>query len=253
MFQNIENLKITNIKSGTSAHRNSYVESRKNNALILRTEGKTHHIFKNETFYMQKGDIIFLPRGANYHFKTVSEEASRYLAVTFEGKVSPAVPFVRFFEDFPVAEEYKSLPDLWEYGGAAEHYKCYSLFYALLAYLETLENQTYAEKRNYQVILPAVTYLKKHLYDRELKIELLPRLCGVSGTYFRKIFQTHYGMSPQKYMQEKRLSHAKAVMDTGLYDSIAQIAQSVGFNDPLYFSRVFRKKYGVSPMQYVKQ
>lgn len=253
MFQNIENLKITNIKVGASAQRSSYTPSRKSNAFILRTEGATRHTFKEVTFEMKKGDLIFLPKGATYAFETTSEEASRYLAVTFEGEVTPSAPFVCPFEDFPEAEEYKnSLADLWKYGGDAEHFKCYALFYSLLAYLKKLENQTYGEKRSYSIILPAMAYLKKHLYDGDLTIELLPRLCGVSGTYFRKIFQSHYGISPQKFVQAKRLSHAKAVMDTGLYDSIADIAASVGYNDPLYFSRAFKKKYGMSPMQYVK-
>ena len=253
MFQNIENLKITNIKAGTSAHRTNFVESRKNNAFILRTHGETRHTFEGISLHMKKGDIIFLPKGASYTFETTSAEPSRYVAITFDGDISPAQPFVSPFEEFPDAEEYKnSLVDLWKYGGSTEHFKCYALFYSLLAYLKNVEEQTYAEKQSYKIILPAVEHLKKHLYDCDLKIENLPRLCGVSGTYFRKIFQSHFGQSPQKYVQTKRLAHAKAVMDTGLYDSITAISQSVRFNDPLYFSRAFRKKYGISPSQYVK-
>ena len=90
------------------------------------------------------------------------------------------------------------------------------------------------------------------IYDCDLKAEILPQLCGISGTYFRKIFQANYSVTPQKYILSKRLAHAKNIIDNGDYDTISEIAASVGYSDPLYFSRAFKKKYGISPSQYSK-
>lgn len=54
-------------------------------------------------------------------------------------------------------------------------------------------------------------------------------------------------MNPQDYITAKRLFHAKSILDSGDFDSIREIALSVGYSDPLYFSKVFKKRYGVSP------
>ena len=100
------------------------------------------------------------------------------------------------------------------------------------------------------MITPAVDYIKKHIYDADLKTDNLHQLCGISGTYFRKIFLANFGTNPQSYILKRRLSHAKALLDSGDFTTISELAASVGYTDPLYFSRVFKKKYGESPSKY---
>ena len=90
-------------------------------------------------------------------------------------------------------------------------------------------------------------YLKLHLYDSELKIDRLHRLCGISDTYFRKIFASQFRMSPQEYVLTKRISQAKSIIENGDFDTIRGVAEAVGYTDPLYFSKTFKKMQGVSP------
>jgi AraC-like DNA-binding protein len=125
-----------------------------------------------------------------------------------------------------------------------------SLFYSLLAYLVGQEKEERGNRHG-DVIAPAVEYLKKHIYDPTLKIEKLHRLCGVSDTYFRKLFILKYGISPKNYVASKRLDHAKAMITSGDYNSVGEVALAVGFNDPLYFSKAFKRKYGISPTEAV--
>ncbi len=252
MFKNIENLKIISVNKGT-AKRTSVTVNRKNNSFILRTSGHVRYAFADYFIESHPGEIVFLPKGASYEFTSLSETPCEYVSIQFEADLTDAVPALYPFESFQEADVFKNtLPDLWKFGSGAEHYKCYSVFYSLLAYIENLKNLTYADKKHFSIIAPAVSYLKKHLYDCDLKIETLPQLCGVSGTYFRKLFRTRYAASPQSYILGKRLSHAKTIIDSGDFDTISEIAASVGYTDPLYFSRAFKKKYGVSPTQYVK-
>ena len=44
-----------------------------------------------------------------------------------------------------------------------------------------------------------------------------------------------------------RMYHAKQMIDSGDFNTIKEVAQTVGYNDPLYFSKVFKKIYGLSP------
>ena len=253
MIENIENLKILNITSGTTKNRHAFVPYRKNHTFALRKSGYVRYLFEGFHIDLNPGDIIFLPQGAKYEFNVLTEDPCEYVIISFEGDIPSTSPFSFSFEGFQNTEEFiNDLPSLWSFGGKAEKYKCYAVFYNFLSYLEGLRTQAYIDKSKFNIISPAVSYLKNHIYDCELSIETLHKLCGISGTYFRYIFESHYGISPQKYICSKRLSHAKTIIDSGDYNSICEIAEAVGYSDPLYFSRAFKKKYGVSPKQYAK-
>lgn len=252
MIKNIENLKIENIYKGTSK-RFGTVASRTYNSFVFRVSGSVRYTFSEKSIEATQGEILFLPKGCSYNYICVPDTPCEYIIINFEADFENAVPFSASLDSFQDADEFtNNLPDLWRFGGQAEHYRCYSVIYSLLAYLENLENLTYIDKKKADIISPAISYLKKHLYDCELRIETLVSLCGISDTYFQQIFKSNYGTTPQKYILAKRLSHAKAVIDSGDFDTISQVASSVGYSDPLYFSRAFKKKYGMSPAQYVK-
>ena len=252
MLKNIENLKIESIHKGT-AKKHGEIVCRKDNSFILRTTGCMRYIFSDRFIDIHPGNIILLPKGSSYIYTAVTDTPCEYISVKFEADFSEATPSYYPFEGFHEADEFiNNLTDLWKFGGQSEHYRCYSVFYNLLAYIENLEKMSYIDKKKSAIIFPAVSYLKKHIYDCDLKAEILPQLCGISGTYFRKIFQANYSVTPQKYILSKRLAHAKNIIDNGDYDTISEIAASVGYSDPLYFSRAFKKKYGISPSQYSK-
>ena len=54
-------------------------------------------------------------------------------------------------------------------------------------------------------------------------------------------------MSPKEYVLSKRISHAKSIIESGDFDTVKKVAAMVGYNDPLYFSKAFKKIYGFSP------
>ncbi|MBR5156485.1 MAG: AraC family transcriptional regulator [Clostridia bacterium] len=253
MFKNIENFKIEDIHAGT-AKKSSSVLCRNRSSLVLRTSGAVRYTFSDQILEIYPGDIIFMPRGCCYDFVTLTDAPCNYVSVRIESDASETTPFVYSIKDFPEYTEFENkLSDMWKFGGPAERYRCYSIIYNLLAYMKNQEKIAYTDKKKSHLISPAVSYLKKHIYDCDLKIDTLIQLCGISGTYFQKIFQANYSISPQKYILNKRLSHAKAIMDSGDFDTISEIATSVGYTDPLYFSRAFKKKYGFSPTHYIKQ
>jgi AraC-like DNA-binding protein len=55
--------------------------------------------------------------------------------------------------------------------------------------------------------------------------------------------------SPGEFIQKLRLKHSRVLLNKGV-DNIAQIAYQVGFSDPSYYARCFRKLYGMSPSKY---
>lgn len=73
--------------------------------------------------------------------------------------------------------------------------------------------------------------------------------------YLRKLFKKETGMSPLEYMTSLRMKSAERLLTTIWTNgyTIAEIAQMCGFEDALYFSRVFKKYYGCSPSKYTKK
>lgn len=74
----------------------------------------------------------------------------------------------------------------------------------------------------------------------------LARRAGLSPSHLAAAFKRAYGMAPLAYLQELRLTEARRLLQSG-DASVAVIAAQVGFTDPFWFSRVFRRRWGASP------
>ncbi len=70
--------------------------------------------------------------------------------------------------------------------------------------------------------------------------------------YLRKLFKKEMGLTPLEYMTRMRMKKAESLLlSMGAQDySVAEVAGLCGYEDPLYFSRVFKKTFGVSPSAY---
>ncbi len=247
MFENIENLSLLSPYQGISKA-NSKIQTRKNHIFVFRTSGAVAYTFSNKTIVQNEGELLFIPQGISYELSTISEEESSYTSISFYADLKDPNPTLYTLEGFPDAEYIcNHFANLWKFGNQSEKYKCISLFYSLLSYISNIESLHYLDSKKFEKIEPAVTYLKAHIYDCSLKADNLHVLCGISDTYFRKIFFSKFGISPRKYIVSKRISHAKSIIDSGNFSSINEVASAVGYNDPLYFSRAFKSKYGTSP------
>ena len=87
-----------------------------------------------------------------------------------------------------------------------------------------------------------------HLYSN-LTVEELAKLASMSVATFKRAFKKEFNSSPIHYINTKKLKQAKELLSLP-HLTISDIAYQVGFNDPLYFSRFFKQKEGVSPSDF---
>ena len=73
----------------------------------------------------------------------------------------------------------------------------------------------------------------------------------MSTSWFNRSFRSEAGTSPMQYILEIRIRNAQILLETTDY-SIADIAGVIGYDNPMYFSRLFRKAKGMSPAKYRK-
>ena len=88
--------------------------------------------------------------------------------------------------------------------------------------------------------------------DKEISVSSIAKLYNISASHFIRSFKKIYGITPNEYRQNYRVSKAINLLKmTNL--SVQDIAYQCGFADPFYFSRIFNKRVGISPSEYRKQ
>ena len=94
----------------------------------------------------------------------------------------------------------------------------------------------------------AVAHVAKH-YLRPIPESEVARLCEMSPSRFCHQFKAAFGVTFVEYLANYRMDQAKRLLSNPAMP-VADVAVAVGFNDPSYFTRVFRKQEGVSPSEY---
>ncbi len=243
----MENLKIESVICAPASLCRRY-ENRQSHALVLRPDGGSRYDFDGIHMTLGAGDMLFIPKGTSYTVRRVGQQPQEYCLINFNADIPRGKPTV-----FPISEQISTdsicarLRQLRVITTQTERYRLMALFFELIACACQSHGREASTDARMRLLAPAMTVLQKSVFDPELRISQLPGLCGMSDTYFRALFVDCYGVTPKKYILGRRLAHAKALLDNGEYDSITQAARLSGFEDPLYFSKVFKNHYGYPP------
>ncbi|WP_124727251.1 helix-turn-helix domain-containing protein [Staphylospora marina] len=100
------------------------------------------------------------------------------------------------------------------------------------------------------VIRKAILYLKKHLREK-ISLEQLAQSCCLSAWHLSHRFKRETGIPPMEFLNRLRLEKAAHFLEH-TDCTIREIAGLVGFEDPNYFSRTFKKMSGITPSEYRK-
>lgn len=96
----------------------------------------------------------------------------------------------------------------------------------------------------------AVTYFNEN-YNRDINIEEYATSKGMSVSWFIRSFKKFTGSTPMQFIVALRVNNAQVLLETTNY-SINEISKIVGYDNQLYFSRLFHKLKGFSPREYRK-
>ncbi len=223
------------------------MDKRRSHGFIIKLRGTTEYCTADRKWLLNAGEILFVEKGSSYSIREVDPGYSYVVnfesAATFPRSIFK-LPFPQGFDISPLAEK---MYRCWQKEDA---YGALAALYGLLA--KTAFQNNYSSAREKQLLEPVTAYLAEHLTDPELSLEALPELAGVSDAYLRRIFKKQYGTGPAGYVTRKRIALARQLLLEGEKHSVATVATMVGYRDPLYFSRCFKKLMGLSPTEYCK-
>ena len=120
-----------------------------------------------------------------------------------------------------------------------------SLYYLILKGVSQ-----HSKKNVSQVVMTAVVFISTH-YHEDLTVDQISAYVSKSKNYFSYLFKKEMEVSFTEYLNKYRVEQACILLETTL-DLTGEIGQKVGYKDERYFSSVFKKIVGISPLQYRK-
>ena len=246
MLTDIKNVKINRIVRNTLTK--PYTYSRLDNILIIRISPKERYEIGDERFVALRGEAIFIPSGFRYTTSPIGETENEYANINFDADGCPDRVMRFKIDDLQTALSlHADMQRRNVFGGEKNRFVLLSHFYKILSLLSPIDKGDYLDQRKLSIIRPAIEHLEEYIFSPELRLESLHGMCGISAVYFRHLFARHTGMSPKEYVSVKRLEKAREMIWESNSVAIKDVALAVGFTDPLYFSRIYKKHYSLPP------
>lgn len=207
---------------------------------------KLYRYKSGETYITKQNTVNYMPRGSSYVVDSI--EPGECYAINFE--LSSDVSFHPFTVTIknaaPIIEQFRNAAKLWSRKGDSYGLGCKAALCTILYMLQNDFSRDYIDSDGLNTIRPAVDAIHKGYCDPDLSVTELARLCGITPEYFRKLFARAHGSSPLRYINRLRFERARELIESGMY-SVTEAALSSGFSDMSYFSRAFKREFGIPP------
>ena len=217
--------------------------------LVLRLGGRVRYAVKGHApIDTLPGTLLYLPEGCDYD--VIACEEGDCMCVNFH--IAPAAPVAPFMiAPRRISEWERRFADmtrLWTCRPAAYAAHLNARLYEALAGIDEALSARYLPERYVSVLRGCVSQLENDL-ARAWSVAHMAEACGMSETYFRRLFREVYGVPPRQYLIEARLRRARALLEN-TDAPVGDVGESAGFESPYHFSRAFRAREGVSPSEY---
>lgn len=230
--------------------------------LFFVTGGKGSFLLQNLVYPVGQGDLIIINTGLE-HLETSDKvfpleyivlgveglevlspppDATGWAAVSLQGQGVGLTPYLHTI----VREMEQKEPGF--------QFVCQGLLEVVLTLLIRHSNLTFTlaerDKKSSRECIMVRRYIDTH-FKENLSLDQLAAMAHVNKYYLVHTFTREYGTSPISYLISRRIQESRQLLESTDY-SLSQISHLLGFSSPSYFSQVFRKQIGSSPLEYRK-
>jgi AraC-like DNA-binding protein len=166
-----------------------------------------------------------------------------------QGIISPKDPVHRPGYHSQLVEGFESILDLARVQAPLHQFRIGARILSILAETLSLERMSAQQSRAKEIVEAAKAFLESRI---QLAFDL-NGLCdqlSLSPAFLTNVFKDYTGMTPYQFCLHAKINRAKVILSGGEC-SVKEIAWKVGFEDQFYFSRLFKKKTGYSPTQWM--
>ena len=229
------------------------------NLLLYCVEGIGRLRCHGQSCKVGAGDLVLLPRGVAHSYAADKRTPWTIYWVHFLGRSAAAfLDYLGYRETRPVVHTgvspalvagFNQLAAVRESGyGSAAFINAANLLRQLLTQLALESGQQQASQTSALDLALVQGYMQDNL-DRNLELEELAAVAHLSKYHFSSRYKALTGYSPIKHYLHMKMQRACHLLDNSDM-SIKAVAAALGYGDPLYFSRLFKKTLGLSPRAY---
>lgn len=235
---------------------------RKDYQLLYIAAGKAHFVFDGKERIVSKGNmILFRPGEAQFYYLYAAERPETYWVHFTGSEIETLLDHYEMPHGENIFFTGTSLDYQWIYQQMIrelqlrrpnyEELLILNLRHLFLMINRYLSENSRLGSATLDEIERATSHFNQH-YNKPISIEQYAAERHMSACWFIRSFKQINQVPPMQYIVSLRITNAMNLMDNTDY-SVAQVAAAVGYDNALYFSRLFRKHTGLSPTEYRKQ
>ena len=226
--------------------------------LLYIVSGKLHVTAEDREVESKKGDLWIFPPHTLYKYSHTDGEDIEYMFVHFTGsevestleecslKLHPEVN--RTYDDSSIHLRFRELFDAFAHRDALRDKELSALLDRLLI---TLGRGTGHPEGTTATFKKSIAYINAS-YDSQISVPELASLENLSVSRYSSLFKKLTGVPPLEYITNLRMTSACTLLATTDLP-VCDVGASVGYSDPHFFSRMFKKSIGMSPLAFRKQ
>lgn len=225
--------------------------------LLYCVEGRGSVEVEGREYRLEENQAFCIPAGRPHRYQADEQDPWSLLWVHFKGEDAALYPLeeCRVVNALPAEENRLAFLFQLLFDALEDDYSLGNFIYmaqVLSLILAQLYCRSYTDKgAQNRYLTQAIRCMYRNL-GRAMTLDELAEEVGLSKSYLHQIFVAHTGRAPLEFFSRLKVEEACKLLKATDH-SIGEIAQRVGFGDPYYFSRLFKKAVGVSPKKYRDQ
>ena len=221
-------------------------------AMVTRGEARLC-VGEDEAIAIERGSVFFIFPATQFEICSFTYDFE-YVYISFMGAGVPEL-----FEEFEINPKryvYKapsSLSDIYESSVRRINLKnanvlAEAVILYTLSYISSEEGEPSLKKSHENVFSAVVDYLEKHYREADISLKRVAEIFSYTDKYLSALFKKRMQIGFNSYLTNLRVAYANELIESGT-SSVSEIAMSCGFADPLYFSKIYKKKTGKTPTE----
>lgn len=225
---------------------------------VLSGKGSLH--INQHTFDCQEGDVFIIPAGKVSFYQASSIDPWCYAWLNFLGinaemyvyQLMTATDDVYVLHGLEMEKYKKCIFEILSIlnNNTSSYFRANSILLRIMSYL--FEDVGFHEENWGKIsIADEIKFYLDMKYSEKIKLQEVAKKFNIHPNYMTRIFHEKFGCSPKQYLMDLKLKKACRLLTTTELP-VSVISSSLGFEDQLTFSKVFKKEYQISPTRYRK-
>ncbi|QTH42042.1 AraC family transcriptional regulator [Cohnella sp. LGH] len=222
---------------------------------VVTTQGEANVSLSGTVYRACSPHILHGGKGSELNFMPLGNDFACYL-VLYQAECESQEDLQSFrmsytftpYAMLPLLEKCQAMSRLWQQASPLDKLQAQSAFLPFVYEVMRQIRTSAAENSKPNLVSQAIHYIQDH-YKEPITAEELAGFYGCSTSYLSRLFKNQIGVGPIDYLIHVRIHKSKQLLLKS-EARIQEIASSVGYADVYYFSRLFKKHTGRSPLQF---